>query len=272
MGLFFSQVACKKYTKTKQKKICKKATNVDLLLWVPVWTDNHGFSVSVSSRMRIMTWFKLRKWSNSADWWIMDLCCTAQVEAQTRFLYPRQRVICAPPQPLGNRSAHNIFLLHHGIIQLNASKFLQRTKSDMWRPALLQCAQKLEITLFCWKQRLLNRRNSNKKFNTSDNGCFPCLAASHHDRRSVWRPVCVVSSPDGGSRALPSRLQVYRVSQHFRTSQVSTDSGAYPGFWSGGTSRVLTPGGPWAQNLLKIGGFLLKIAWKLHDFLYTPGT
>ena len=34
------------------------------------------------------------------------------------------------------------------------------------------------------------------------------------------------------------------------------NQGADPGFWSGG-SRVLTPGVPWAQNLL-------KIAWTLH--------
>ena len=46
-------------------------------------------------------------------------------------------------------------------------------------------------------------------------------------------------------------------------------AGADPGFWSEGTSGVLTPmggGGAWAQNLLKIGFFSLNIAWKLHDF------
>ena len=34
---------------------------------------------------------------------------------------------------------------------------------------------------------------------------------------------------------------------------------------SGGPSGVWTPRGAWAQNLLKIGGFPLKISWKLHD-------
>ncbi len=43
-------------------------------------------------------------------------------------------------------------------------------------------------------------------------------------------------------------------------------AGADPGFWSGGPSKVLTPrGGPWTQDLLKIG-FFLYFAWKLHDF------
>ena len=48
--------------------------------------------------------------------------------------------------------------------------------------------------------------------------------------------------------------------------QIELSSGVDPGFWSGGPSRVVTPREAWAYDLLKIGGFSLKIAWKLHDF------
>ena len=36
-------------------------------------------------------------------------------------------------------------------------------------------------------------------------------------------------------------------------------------FGQGGPAEFWPQGG-WAQNLLKIGGFPLKIAWKLYDF------
>ena len=41
---------------------------------------------------------------------------------------------------------------------------------------------------------------------------------------------------------------------------------ADPGFGSGGPAEFWPQGVPWAQNLLKIGVFSLRIAWKLHDF------
>ncbi len=59
--------------------------------------------------------------------------------------------------------------------------------------------------------------------------------------------------------------QLHRVQQRacnvrmrVRTHSVITSgvlTGADSGFWSGGPSGVLTPRGPQAQNLLKIGGF-----------------
>ncbi len=46
--------------------------------------------------------------------------------------------------------------------------------------------------------------------------------------------------------------------------RLGTPSGVDPGFWSG--SKQFWPQGAWAPNLLKIGGFRIEIAWKLHDF------
>ena len=43
-------------------------------------------------------------------------------------------------------------------------------------------------------------------------------------------------------------------------------AGVDPGFWSGGVSVVLSPRGTLSPKFAQNGGFLLKIAWKLHDF------
>ncbi len=53
--------------------------------------------------------------------------------------------------------------------------------------------------------------------------------------------------------------------EKYLVPNLATTALADRGFWSGRPSTVLTQGGAWAQNLLKID-FSLKIAWKRHDF------